>query len=237
MNLSTTYQLSNFELKKTMIKKSSLALVALFAFACGSVSGQGFSPITASDLGLANGATVNGIFDIGLDLGYANDTDVQLTISNGRVNGSGVWTVAEGISSTYTLSGVPTDAFVNHGRNLGSDSGTNGSGSRDGVTGLTGQIWTLDTATLDSDYTFGSSANDYFVDYTGTDTGNVEENSAGFIFRSPTPVTTLTVFSNNTADLDNNYSIGFSNAVAVPEPSASMVVALAGLFFVRRKRS
>jgi len=220
-----------------MIKKSLLALFALITLTCG-VQAQ-FSGLTPGDLGsFTPGSPINGIFDIGTELGLGNDSDVTLNVSNGFVTSNNLWTVADGSSTTFTLGGpIAADVFVNHGRNLGSDGGTNGSGSRDGITATPGESWTLDTTTLDSDYTFGSSANDYFVDYTGTETNAVEFNNVGFNFRSAQPVSTWTVFSTNTVDLDNNYSIGFRTVAAIPEPTAASMVAISGLFFLRRKRS
>jgi hypothetical protein len=223
-----------------MIKKSLFALIAVLTFSC-SVYGQAFTTIAPSDLGFSTGSgPINGIFDIGLELGEANDTDVRLSINNGFVSSlTNSWTVGEGNSTTFNLLG-PTAAnvFVNHGRNLGSENFANGSLARDGITSASGETWSLDTGTLDtSRYTLGQNANDYFVDYTGTETNTLEFNPVGFRFTSDQPVSTWTVFSSNTTDLDNNYSLGFQAVSAIPEPSTGMLVALSGLFFVRRKRS
>ena len=231
---------SNFELNKTMIKKSFLALFAVLTFSCG-VYGQGFTTIAPSDLGFSTASgPIDGIFDIGLELGEANDSDVTLEIDNGFVSSlTDSWTVGEGNSTSFILGGPSAvDVFVNHGRNLGSENFANGSDARDGITSASGETWSLDTGTLDtSRYTFGQNANDYFVDYTGTETDQLEFNPVGFRFASDQPVSTWTVFSSNTVDLDNNYSLGFRAVTAIPEPAAGMLLAFAGVFLVRRKRS
>lgn len=230
---------TNFELNKTMIKKSLFALVAVLTLSC-SVYGQAYTAISPGDLGFSTSSgPINGIFDIGLELGEASDTDVRLTIANGFVSSlTDSWTVSESESSTFTLTGPSaTEVFINHGRNLGSEAFANGSLARDGFTSAAGETWTLASTVDASRYTFGQNANDYFVDYTGTETNQLEFNPVGFRFNSDQPVSTFTVFSSNTVDLDNNYSLGFRTVAAIPEPAAGMMVAMAGLFFVRRKRS
>lgn len=232
-------QPTNFDLNKTktMIKNSFFALLAVLAFTC-SVHGQAFTVIAPGDLGFSAGSgPINGIFNIGLELGEANDSDIQLEIDNGFVAGTS-WTVSNSESTTFTLTGTAAEAFVNHGRNLGSENFANGPLARDGITAASGETWTLDASSLDtSRYTLGQSANDFFVDYTGTETNTLEFNPVGFRFDSDQAVSSFTVFSSNTVDLDNNYSLGFRAVQAVPEPTAGMLVALTGLFFVRRKRS
>ena len=74
------------------------------------------------------------------------------------------------------------------------------------------------------------------MDYTGPETDQVESNSTGFVFVSDQPVSSFTVFSSNTTDFNNNYTLGF-RATAVPEPASGMLLAFAGLFVLRRKRS
>ena len=58
----------NFELKKTMIKKTILTIVALAAFAYSNVHAQSFTPIPPSVLGASGGSAVSGLFDISLSL-------------------------------------------------------------------------------------------------------------------------------------------------------------------------
>ena len=221
-----------------MIKKSLLGLLALVLFTGGTSFGQAFTPIFPSDLGLGVGAgPVNDTFSVGNLFGLSPGA-LSLTITNGNVAaGSNVFTVSETASATFAFSGpASVETFVNHGANLGSQSGQNGSFPRDGVTAAAGESFTL-TSSLDSDFTFGTSGNDFFVDYTGPDTGVVEANSSGFVFVSDQAVSNFTVFTQNTTDLDNNFTIGARVVSAVPEPSSAVFLAFAGLVALRRKRS
>ncbi|QEG21857.1 hypothetical protein [Mariniblastus fucicola] len=221
-----------------MIKTSFLAVVALVALTCSSAFGQGYFAVAPSDLGLPSGSgPINGIFDIsGLLSESANTVTVQ--IANGHVSSiTDSWTVGEGTTTSFTLGGSSmAEAFVNHGANLGSEAFQNGSLSRDGITASAGETWTQ-TSDLDSDYTAGQSGSDYFIDYSGLETNQLESNSVGFRWASDQPVSTFSVFSSNTTDLNNNYTVGFRTVSAVPEPAASVVLAFAGLAFLRRKRS
>lgn len=218
-----------------MFKKLILPVFVAMMMTGGMAYGQAFDIIAPSDLGLAAGSgAVNGIFDISGLLGVPSGS-ASVQIVNGNISSTNTWTVGEGSPSTFILSGsTAVEAFVNHGANLGSDI-QNGSFPRDGVTSAAGESFTL-TSTLDPDYTFGQEANDFFVDYTGPDTGQVESNSTGFVFVSDQPVSSFTVFSSNTTDLNNNFTLGF-RATAVPEPASGMLLAFAGLFVLRRKRS
>lgn len=216
-----------------MIKKSLLAVVALSLFACSSAYGQ-FRTINPSDLTAATGP-INDIFDISGLLNAPANT-VSLQVANGFATASDSWTVDENETTTFILSGTTlVEAFVNHGANLGSEAFANGSLSRDGITAAPGETWTL-SSELDSDYTAGQNANDYFVDYTGAETNSVQSNSNGFLWISDQAVSTFSVFSSNTTDLDNNYGIGFRQINAVPEPAAGIVISLVGLLALRRRK-
>ena len=206
-----------------MIKNFLLALFALAAITYSNVNAQAFTPIPPSALGASGGAAVGGNFDISSILGLSAGS-VTLNIANGNANGAAnAWVVSDSQSTTYTFGGTTAvEAFVNHGANLGSPSFTNGTGvPRDGVTAASGESFTL-TSSLDSDYTAGSSGSDFFVDYTGPDTGVLEANSNGFVFTSDQPVSNFTVFSTNTSDLDNGFGIGVRVA-AIPEPTAGVL--------------
>ena len=220
-----------------MIKKTTLTLIALAAFAYSSAHAQSFTPISPDALGITAGSTdINTAFDISSNLGLSAGS-VTLEIANGNTNAGNAFVVSDSISTTYTFRGTtPVDAFVNHGRNLGSPSFTNGTGvPRDGVTAASGESFTL-TSAITSDYTAGSSGNDFFVDYTGTDTGILAENSNGFVFTSDQPVSNFTVFTTNTSDLDNGFGIAV-RVSAVPEPTAGVILALGGLLALRRRRN
>ena len=219
-----------------MFKKLILPVFVAMMMTGGMAYGQAFEVIAPSDLGLAAGSgTVNGIFDISGLLGVPSGS-ASVQIVNGNISSTDTWTVAENNPSTFILSGSSAvEVFINHGANLGSENFQNGSLARDGVTSAAGESFTL-TSTLDPDYTFGQEANDFFVDYTGPETDQVESNSTGFVFVSDQPVSSFTVFSSNTTDFNNDYTLGF-RATAVPEPASGMLLAFAGLFVLRRKRS
>ncbi len=221
-----------------MFKTSYFPIVAAVILTCSMSYGQGFMSVAPSDLGLVSGSgPINGIFDISSTLGEAANT-ITIDVSNGHVSSlSDSWTVSESNTTSFTLGGSGmAEVFVNHGRNLGSEAFQNGSRARKGITSASGETWTLDSS-LDDDYTAGQSANDYFVDYTGLETNQLESNSFGFRWISDQVVSTFSVFSQNTVDLDNNYTVGFRTVLAVPEPAAGMLLAFAGLFILRRKRS
>ncbi len=220
------------------MKKLQLTVFAAIVMSCSVSFGQIFTQIAPSDVGLGLGSnSVNNSFDVSGLLGLSANS-VSLNVSNGFVSSTNdLWTVSESQSSTFTFSGINVDAFVQHGSNLGSEAFANGSASRDGMLAAAGETWTL-ISTLDPDYTAGQSGNNYFVDYTGSETNQLESNGVGFRWTSDQPATTFSVYSSNTTDLNNNYSLGFRQSAAVPEPTTGVLVALAtGMFFVRRKRS
>lgn len=222
-----------------MIKKIQLAIIAAMVFSCSVSYGQVFTTINPSSLGLTQGATgINETFNIGTEFGVS-DAAVQLLVSNGNVAaGADVWAVSQSQSATFQInSSIPLEAFIQHGGVLGSQSIQTGTGVSDGFTAAAGEDWTF-VSTLDADYDASVNGNVYDVTYTGPDTGEVESNSSAFRWVSDQPVTGFTVFSNNSQELVNNYSIGFRQASAIPEPSSAVVVALAStLWFVRRKRN
>jgi len=87
-------------------------------------------------------------------------------------------------------------------------------------------------------YLGGQSGNSFFVDYIGAETGQLEANGSGFRWESDQPATAVTVFSTNTVGLLNNYSIGFQEVNAVPEPSSlALLLLTSGLFLTRRRQS
>lgn len=223
-----------------MFRKLPLAIFITIALSYSATFGQGYQTITPSSVGVGTGSgPLNQIFDISDKFGLtAGSGAVTMTVNNAFVNqNNDTWTVSETESTTFILGGtVSVEAFAQHGGNLGSNDGTNGSGSRDGITTSTGENWSL-VSNLDNDYTAGQSGNTYFVDYTGGDTGGVEGNSEPFRWESNQVISNFTVFSDNTTALNNNYTVGF-RTVAVPEPSTGLLAAMVtGLFFVRRKRS
>ena len=183
-----------------------------------------FTTIAPSDLNLTAGnGAVNGIFDISSFLNEADNT-VAIQIVNGNVSAVDTWTVGENNPTTFILSGSgAAEAFVNHGANLGSEDFQNGSLARDGVTSAAGESFSLDTSTLDSGFTFGNSGNDFFVDYTGPETNSLQTNSVGFVFESDQAVSSFSVFSTNTVNLNNNFTLGFRTVSAVPEPALSLI--------------
>jgi len=219
-----------------MIKKSFLAVIALSLFACSTSYGQ-FVTIKPSDVGVSGTNAINQLFDISSDLGQADNTTF-LRVANGYISSvTDSWTVSESETTVFILEGPGmAEAFVNHGPNLGSEDFQNGSLARDGLTSALGETWTL-TTTLDADYTAGQNASDYFVDYTGVETNQLESNSSAFRWFSDQAVSSFSVFSTNTDDLNNDYNVGFQAVNAIPEPSSGIVLALAGLLAVRRKKN
>lgn len=229
-----------------MIKKTThLAILAAVALSCSVASAQNFTFINPlTDLGIATGGSgpFSNTFDISNELGLGQGS-VLLNVSNGFTNAgspSSSFTVSDDEETTFTLLGT-TDvlAQVSHGSFLGSPGFQTGSQSRDGVRGI--QSFNL-VSNLDGDYQFGSTPNgdaipgggNFFVDYIGPDTGNLEQNSSSFLFESVAPVTSFTVFSNNTNQLNNNFSVGFAQ---VPEPSSGILFVFAtGLIALRRNR-
>ena len=222
-----------------MIKKTHLTLFAAMVLSCSVSYGQVFTTISPSSLGLSQGATgVNQTFNIGNQFGQSASA-VQLLVSNGNVAaGNDLWTVSQSQSSNFQISSsVALDGFIQHGGVLGSQTAQTGTGISDGFTAAAGQDWTLVSA-LDADYDASVNGNVYDVTYVGADTGNIESNSSAFRWTSNQPISGYTVFSNNSQELVNNFSIGFRESAAIPEPSTSVVVALAStLWLVRRKRN
>ena len=234
-----------------MLKKSYLPIFAAVILSCvTTVHGQGFegmNPIQHLNLSRGTGPLDNTIFDISSRFGEAAGS-VMIRVNNGYVSAdanSDAWTVSETETTTFTSIGSrDVIAFVNHGRNLGSPAFQNGVAAvpRDGITSASGETWTFTTdntpANFDTArYTVGSNANDYFVDYTGPETNQREFNPVGFRWQSDQPVSSFSVFTTNTIDLDNNYTVGFQLVSAVPEPASAMIVAFGGLLLLRRKRN
>ena len=239
-----------------MNKKNFLAFFALVVLTCSSANAQMFELFTPADLNNINGLnlgagdTFSGSVDIG-SFFQLNPTDVTLTIGNGNVANNGTsWTVGENNSTTFSLGGpVAVDAFVNHGANLGSPSFAGASGisatASDGVTAAPGESFTLQSALDEDNFEVSQSGNSTLVSFVGFDNGAIatntpDGNQTGFFFTSDQPVSQYTVFSTNTSfdDLNDNFTTGFRiAATAIPEPSSAALVALSGLFFLRRKRS
>ncbi len=222
-----------------MIKKTHLTIFAAMVFSCSISFGQVFTTISPESLGLSQGATgVNETFDIGDRFGQSASA-VQLLVSNGNVAaGNDLWTVSQSQSTNFQInSSVPLEGFIQHGGVLGSQSAQTGTGVSDGFTAAAGQDWTL-ISTLDNDYDETINGDQYFVTYTGADTGEIESNGSAFRWVSDQPVTSYNVFSNNSQELVNNFAIGFREPNAIPEPNAAVLVAMAStLWFVRRKRN
>ena len=228
-----------------MIKKSFLAIIALSLCMCSSTYGQ-FITISPSDLLDAapqagqtfsvSNRDISSIF--GLNAG-----ELTVSVSNAVVAQNTDFFAVNESNSTLFAYGGSTDvrAFVQHGRVLGNNFAAGQPTPRDGVSSST--VFDLDTSvttSLDANYQFGSTATDYFVEYTGPPNSNpTEQNSSSdFRFVSDGPVSNFTVFSdnNNGNIVNNNFSTGLQ-LVAVPEPAAGMILALGGLFALRRKRS
>ena len=220
-----------------MIKTHLLALFAVVALSCGISQGQTHTTIAPSDLGLSMGTgPINQIFDISSLLNKAAGS-VTMEVTDGFVNAvSDSWTVSNSVETLFEIGGSDNvNAFVQHGSNLGSDDAANGPVSRDGIRTGAQENWTL-VSSLDANYAATQNGNTYFVDWTGGDTGQIESNSTGFRWESDQVISEFTVFSANTLQLNNNYSIGFSDT-AVPEPSTGVLVAVASsMLLMRRKR-
>lgn len=203
---------------------------------CGSVKGQ-FVPINPSDLTTETGP-ITELFDISSQMGAANAGTYTLFVSNGFVTTDDKWTVDENETTTFILGGTGSlEAFVNHGANLGSEDFQNGSKSRDGIISAAGETWTLTSSLDEGRYQAGQEDNDYFVDYVGPELNSLQSNSVGFRWASDQVVSNFSVFSMNSTNLDNNYGIGFRTVNAIPEPAAGMLLALAGLTVLRRRRN
>jgi len=236
-----------------MIKKiTHLAIIAVVALSCSTAFGQTFNFINPLlDLGIPTGGSgpFNTTFDISNELGFAAPGSVTLNVDNGFTNassGASSFTVSDTQETTFTLGGsVPVFAQVSHGSFLGSPGFINGSQARDGVRSPTG--FNL-VSPLETGFQFGSTPDanpatinggNFFVDFVGPDSGLLEQNQiAGvpqsFLFQSAAPVSSFTVFSNNTSDLNNNFSVGFAS---VPEPTGGLLLVVAtGLMGLRRNR-
>lgn len=237
-----------------MIKKiTHLAIVAVVALSCSTAFGQTFDFINPLlDLGIPTGGSgpFTTSFDISNELGFTAPGSVTLAVSNGFTNvnsGASSFTVSDSVETTFTLGGtVPVLAQVSHGSFLGAPDFINGSQARDGVRSPT--QFSL-VSPLEAGYQFGftpdanpatANGGNFFVDFL-PNTGALEQNQiAGvpqnFLFESADPVSTFTVFSNNTSDLNNNFSVGFAVA-SVPEPASGLLLVLAtGLVGLRRNR-
>ena len=193
--------------------------------------------ILPSDLDLVLGqGSINQEFDISSDLGQA-DGSTFLTITNGFVSAtSDNWTVGEFDSTQFSVSSIfGVNAGVLHGANLGSEAQQNGSLSRDGLIAAAGETWTL-VSDLDADYDDDVIGDNYFVDYVGAETNQLESNSVAFRWESDAPVSSFTVFSSNTVDLNNNFSLFLGEASAVPEPASAALLGIGACFFMLRRR-
>lgn len=223
-----------------MIKKIQLVTFAAMVLTCSVSFGQVFTTIDpVADLGLNLGDTgINQTFNIGSQFGVSNSA-VQLLVSDGNVAAlNDLWTVSQSESANFQInSSIPLEGFIQHGRVLGSQAAQSGTGVSDGFTAAAGEDWTF-VSTLDADYDDSINGNIYDVTYIGLETNAVESNTSSFRWVSDQPVSSYTVFSNNSAELVNNYAIGFRPANAIPEPSTTTVIAFAStLLLVRRKRS
>lgn len=237
-----------------MIKKiTHLAIVAVVALSCSTAFGQNFTFINPLlDLQIPTGGSgpFTTTFDISNELGFAAPGSVTLEVDNGFTNefsGNSSFTVSDTEETTFTLGGtVPVLAQVSHGSFLGAPNFINGSQARDGVRSPT--EFSL-VSQLETGYQFGSTADldpntvaggNFFVDFL-PNTGVLEQNQiAGvpqnFLFQSADPISNFTVFSNNTTDLNNNFSVGFAVA-SVPEPASGLLLVFAtGLIGLRRNR-
>ena len=230
-----------------MNKKSLLAMIAITLFACSSVSAQQFSTISPSDL-VSNptaGQTINvNNVNIGGLLGL-NPSDVQVSVSNAVVaQNTNLFAVNDSNSTIFSYSGTAVEAFVQHGQTLGNNfNAATQPVPQDGVSSTTPfALNTSVTTSLNPGYSFGNTANDYFIEYTGPDNANPNQVGSpdAFRFESVGAVSNYTVFStnNNGNVVNNNYSTGVVvAAAAIPEPSSVVVLALSGLLALRRKRS
>lgn len=234
-----------------MMKKLCLPLIAVISMACGTVHGQdpaGFNvndyvTIAPADLGLTGGP-VDAQFDISSLLGLSTSGSVFMTVSNGDVNSTttpDTWSVEDGTgdatkTTTFALSGTRrVRAYVRHGRNLGRQ------GGQDGIRTDFQSVWQSRNTTLDANYRqqnateLAANPQELFVQRTGA-TDPAGQNSENFVWTSDNTINSFRVFSTGAPGLDNNFSIGFQ-VEAVPEPSTGLLlIASAGMFFVRRKR-
>lgn len=219
-----------------MIKKTQLAIFAAMVLSCSMSYGQVFTTISPSSLGLNFGDSVaNQTFNIGSQFGVANSA-VELLVSGGNVAAANdLWTVSQSQSANFQInSSVPLEGFIQHGGVLGSQAAQTGTGVSDGFTAAAGEDWTF-VSTLDADYDDSINGSIYDVTYIGPETNAIESNTTAFRWVSDQPISSYTVFSNNSAELVNNFSVGFR---AIPEPSSLVLVAFAStLLLIRRKRN
>ena len=195
--------------------------------------------VTAADLSYANGTTgINATHDISSLLGVSPG-NFLLTITNGNVHAGGGWTVSNSQSTDFTLTGTGTaTGMISHGANLGSDNFSNGPDSQDGFTAVSGESWTFVNA-VDPDYTLFEIGNDHYLDYSGPETNQLEAHNTPIRWRSDSTITGFEVWSNNTLNLNNNFTIFFMASTSTPEPSSLvlMLPLLAGGVVRRRRRA
>ncbi len=223
-----------------MITRLAFFICAALMFSTSTTQAQLINFLPSAFNAQTGDGPINATIDISSSFNRANGS-VTLSVANGFVNpqsGGFNWTVSETESTTFTVNSIfDFQAVVSHGPNLGSGDFSTGSAPRDGVIAAPGESFTLDPATLDSDYVGGQAGNSFFVDYVGPDTGAVASNSTAFRFVSDQPVSEVTVFSTNTVELANNFSFLLQDVTAVPEPSALALLALtSGLFLTRRRQ-
>ncbi|MGJ8635211.1 MAG: PEP-CTERM sorting domain-containing protein [Luteolibacter sp.] len=213
--------------------RKTIITLAAFTMLSGVSHGQNFTLLSASDLGFSTiGVANSGSQDISSFLGLSSGSLI-LNYSNLYVNIADRFTVSDSVVASYTLTGtVAAYATVTHGRNLGSDAFSTGSGSEDGLIAANGETWSV-ASTIDSDYTATTLGSSYFIDYTGLETNQLEQNSVEFEWVSDSTVTGFDVFSTNTSSLNNNYSIGFA---VIPEPSSTALLGLGALSLMIRRR-
>ena len=218
-----------------MCKKLVCAIFAVLIFSVGVANAQivNFRPSTLN-LDQSDGL-INDTFDISGLFSQPTGTST-LTITNGNITSDDNWTVGEFDPTTFTVdSSVGLGGVVLHGANLGSEAQQNGSDSRDGLIATTGETWTL-VSNLDDDYATGVEGNLYYVDYVGEETNQLESNSSGFRWESDGNVSQFQVFSNNTIDLNNNFTVLLEGPAAIPEPASAMLLGMGTCLLMLHRR-